>query len=175
MSISPFNPFAAEATAAVPETAEFDPLSSPFGDPNASEEFSFDLTNASASGLIEPGPYLAMVSEVIKTMSKAGDPMIVFTFQILATGNKEKTTYENRTIKRHCVLKPEAMGIIANTTESLGLGKAGAPVSFKKEDAMNRLCYIVIAPSTYNGAPSSNLSDTKPFDPVGSKYKKPAV
>lgn len=177
-STNPFVKTSNEAAVPAEETAVpaapegFDPLSSPFGQPESDDEFSFDLSNAQSQALIPAQRYIGCLSDLVKGTSSSGNPMWTFTFTILRNADSSETPFTGRTMRKFCALTPAAIGIFTNVVESLGLGEAGKPMHFTKSDALNRMCYFDVSIGEYNGQPQSNIGRLYPYTPIGQKYSQ---
>lgn len=132
------------------------PPGSPFGRPKEDEDFSFDMTgmdtDSTSRFVIPAGYYIGKCIDVKKDTSKAGNPMWVWTFVII---HGEQAGKE---FKLWTALTPSAAWKVAETLEALDLGKGGSLANFKKSDALNRRCIMVIVDDTNDkGKPTSSL------------------
>lgn len=135
----------------------------PFGSPEGAgegleEDFSIDLPEDKGFR-IKAGKYPGKLISLDKGTSKAGNPMWIFTFVILAgeAAGKEFRVY--------AALTAAAMWKLRETLEGLGLGKGGAVSSFKKKDAVGKLVKLTIEDTEYNGKPNSQISLVEPLKP----------
>lgn len=121
---------------------------------NAADTFELDLTNVDTSGgmHIPEGTYRAKLVEVEQSVSKGGNPMFVWTFEISAGEHKG---YQ---LKSFTAITPAAMWKVAETVEALGVGQTGTVVKFKRSDVINRECGLVVEDNDYNGSTRSSIA-----------------
>lgn len=105
--------------------------------------------------LLPDGEYEVTCTDVVKEVSKSGNPMLVFHFQ---TGAENK----GLRLREYCVTSGAAAFKLGIAIEALGLGKAGASVSFKKSQAIGRRCIAKLKADEYNGKKSSKIDRLKP-------------
>ena len=145
------------------------PQANAFGSPDeqfgGDTEFTLDLSGVDdTSGLIAEGDHLAKVIDVQKTKTKKGDPMFVWEFEIMSGEFKGKKR------KYYNPIMESTMWSVAETLEALGLGEAGAKISFTRQDALNRMCIVHVVHQEYNGRPTANISFLSPHpEEVGKK------
>jgi hypothetical protein len=145
--MSNYNPF-------IPDTMNT-PNSAPFvpGGTAPNESFEVDLTDVQEQSYAIPdGSYRAKCIDVIQDVSKSGNPMFVWEFEI--TEGK----YTGRTFKSWTAITPAAMWKVAETVIALGVGQNGQVVKFKRGDVINKECGIVMEQDEYNGKPTSRIS-----------------
>jgi hypothetical protein len=115
--------------------------------------FEVDLTDVQEIGFTVPdGTYKAQCVDIAQDVSKSGNPMFVWEFEI-AEGD-----YKGRTFKSWTAITPAAMWKVAETVQALGVGQTGQVVKFKKGDVVGKFCGIVIEQDEYNGKPASKIS-----------------
>ena len=121
---------------------------------SAADTFELDLTNVDNSGgfHIPEGTYRAKLIEVEQSVSKGGNPMFVWTFEISAG---EHAGFQ---LKSFTAITPAAMWKVAETVEALGVGQTGTVVKFKRSDVINRECGLVVEDNDYNGSVRSSIS-----------------
>ena len=175
MGNSPFNnPFASGNTQTQEAPADQN-LASPFGAPDA-DEFSFDATGVEAGGfVITPGTYAARVQDLENGNSRKGDPMWTWTFEIVGNPDGTASKFNGKTVKNFTTLTEQAMFKVVESVEALGVAKGGGPGKFKKQDVINRMCYIDITTGEYNGNKTNNVQKVHPYNPVGAKYQSGSV
>lgn len=149
------NPFMPNTTAPMPgataapaaQNAQTTPLN-----------FEVDLTDV--SGTIPEGAYAATCTDIDQQVSKGGNPMFVWTFQIAAGPHKGKE------FKSFTALTPAAMWKVAETVEALGVGQVGGVVKFTRSDVIGKACGIVIEDDDYNGRKQSRIASVIPYSEV---------
>lgn len=113
----------------------------------SNEAFEVDLSYA-----IPDGTYKAKCIEVSQDVSKSGNPMFVWEFEIT------EGQYAGRTFKSWTAITPAAMWKVAETVIALGIGQQGQVVKFKRQDVLNKECGLVMEQDEYNGKPTSRIS-----------------
>ena len=121
---------------------------------NTADTFELDLTNVDSSNgyRIPEGTYRAKLVEVEQSVSKGGNPMFVWTFEISAGDQK------GFQLKSFTAITPAAMWKVAETVEALGVGQTGTVVKFKRSDVINRECGLVVEDNDYNGSVRSSIA-----------------
>lgn len=120
---------------------------------NLNAGFEVDLTNVQDSSFAIPdGTYKAKCIDITQDVSKSGNPMFVWEFEIV------EGDYRGRTFKSWTAVTPAAMWKVAETVQALGVGQTGQVVKFKKGDVINKLCGIVMEQDEYNGKPTSRIT-----------------
>lgn len=122
------------------------------GAPNSNDSFEIDLTNIEGNLAIPDGVYRAKCINVEQTVSKSGNPMFVWDFELL------DADFTGRTIKSWTAITPAAMWKVAETVMALGVGQSGEVVKFKQSDVINKECGVVIEATEYNGRTSPSIS-----------------
>lgn len=119
----------------------------------SNDAFEVDLSDVQdQSYAIPDGTYKAKCIEVSQDVSKSGNPMFVWEFEL--TEGK----YAGRTFKSWTAITPAAMWKVAETVIALGIGQQGQVVKFKRQDVLNKECGLVIEQDEYNGKPTSRIS-----------------
>lgn len=154
---NPFMPGVAPQMSGSPATTG--PKSGPAPMPGSStagaaDTFEVDLTNVDTSGgfKIPEGTYRAKLVEVEQSVSKGGNPMFVWTFEISAGD------HVGFQLKTFTAITPAAMWKVAETVEALGVGQSGSVVKFKRSDVINRECGLVVEDQEYNGNVRSSIA-----------------
>ena len=120
---------------------------------NMNMAFEVDLTNVQDSSFAIPdGTYKAKCIDITQDVSKSGNPMFIWEFEIV------EGDYRGRTFKSWTAVTPAAMWKVAETVQALGVGQTGQVVKFKKGDVINKLCGIVMEQDEYNGKPTSRIT-----------------
>lgn len=120
---------------------------------NMNMGFEVDLTSVQESAFLVPdGTYKAKCIDIVQDVSKSGNPMFIWDFEIIE-GN-----YKGKTFKSWTAITPAAMWKVAETVQALGVGQTGQVVKFKKGDVINKLCGIVMEQYEYNGKPTSRIA-----------------
>lgn len=135
----------------VPQTpAAGIPMPGAANDMNAG--FEVDLTNVQDSSFAIPnGTYKAKCINVTQEVSKGGNPMFTWEFEI-AEGE-----YSGKTFKSWTAITPAAMWKVAETVIALGVGQTGQVVKFKKGDVVGKFCGLVMEQDEYNGRMTSKV------------------
>lgn len=119
----------------------------------SNDAFEVDLSDVQdQSYAIPDGTYKAKCIEVSQDVSKSGNPMFVWEFQLI------EGQYTGRTFKSWTAITPAAMWKVAETVIALGIGQQGQVVKFKRQDVLNKECGLVIEQDEYNGKPTSRIS-----------------
>lgn len=149
------NPFTPDASVQAPNTSMPMPGASTGTSMGgtAADNFEVDLTGVTTNGFIIPdGNYEVICTEVEQTVSKGGNPMFVWTFQI-ASG--DHAGFESKVFT---AITPAAMWKVAETVEALGVGQTGSVVKFKRTDVLNKHCGAIFEQTEYNGNLRSQIS-----------------
>lgn len=123
----------------------------PMGGPS-SDNFEIDLTDVSDGFSIPDGNYRVKCIEVEQSVSKGGNPMFVWTFEV-SEGN-----HSGFQSKVFTAITPAAMWKVAETVIALGVGQTGSVVKFKRTDVVGKECGALIEKSEYNGNTRSQIS-----------------
>jgi hypothetical protein len=112
-----------------------------------------DLTNVEEQSYAIPdGSYKAKCIDVTQEVSKSGNPMFVWQFEL--TEGK----YAGKQFKSWTAITPAAMWKVAETVIALGVGQNGQVVKFKRGDVIGKLCGLVMEQDEYNGKLTSRVS-----------------
>lgn len=144
------NPFMRGPGAAAP-TANPTPMpgsSVPMG----SDNFEVDMSDVQSGFTIPDGIYRVKCIGIEQTVSKGGNPMFVWTFEVSAG---DRTGFQSKVFT---ALTPAAMWKVAETVEALGVGQSGQVVKFKRSDVINKECGALIEQNEYNGQIRSSIS-----------------
>lgn len=120
--------------------------------PMGSDNFEVDLSEIQSGFTIPDGIYKVKCIEIEQTVSKGGNPMFAWTFEVSA-GN-----HAGFQSKVFTALTPAAMWKVAETVEALGVGQTGQVVKFKRSDVINRECGALFEQTEYNGNTRSQIS-----------------
>jgi hypothetical protein len=120
----------------------------------AADIFEVDLSNVDTSGgfHIPEGTYRAKLVEVEQSVSKGGNPMFVWTFEVVEGDHKGFQS------KVFAAITPAAMWKVAETVVALGVGQTGSVVKFKRSDVVGKECGIALEASEYNGNMRSSVT-----------------
>lgn len=117
------------------------------------DSFEVDLTNVESNSYTVPdGNYKVKCIEVEQSVSKGGNPMFVWTFEI------NEGDYTGRRFKSFTAITPAAMWKVAETVIALGVGQTGSVVRFKRTDVVGKECGALIEKTEYNGQERSQIS-----------------
>lgn len=119
---------------------------------SANDNFEVDLTNVQDNFNIPNGIYKAKCTEVEQNVSKGGNPMFVWTFQVI---EGDHAGFEGKVFT---AITPAAMWKIAETVQALGVGQTGSVVKFKRTDVIGKECGVFIEQTEYNGQTRSQIS-----------------
>lgn len=136
-------------------------MTDPFGTPEADDKtFEFDLDDDTKDRYyVDPGAYGAACVALEEDISKAGNPMLVWTFAIFQQG-----PHVGKELKIWTVLNASAMWKLREVCEALGLVEEGAKhLKFQKKDALMRKCVIVVEDREYNGRTTSSIGALEPY------------
>lgn len=118
----------------------------------ATDEFAVDLTDVESSGLMPDGTYRVKCVNVEQSVSKGGNPMFVWDFEVVGG-----TQYDGRILKVFTAITPAAMWKVAETVVALGIGQTGSVVKFKRSDVIGKECGAVVEETEYNGTKRSQI------------------
>lgn len=122
------------------------------GAPAVATDFEVDLTDVQSGFVIPDGKYKVKCVEIEQSVSKGGNPMFVWTFEV-ADGQ-----YAGFQSKVFTAITPAAMWKVAETVTALGVGQEGQMVKFKRTDVLNKECGALIETTEYNGQNRSQIS-----------------
>lgn len=120
---------------------------------SGTDSFEVDLSGVTAnSGFTIPdGTYKVRCIDIEQTVSKGGNPMFVWTFEVI---EGEHSGFQS---KLFTAITPAAMWKVAETVMALGVGQEGEVVKFKRADVLNKECGAIFEQSEYNGTLRSNI------------------
>ena len=117
------------------------------------DNFEVDLTDVQSNSFTIPdGNYRVKCVDVEQSVSKGGNPMFVWTFEISEGDHKGFQS------KVFTAITPAAMWKVAETVIALGVGQTGSVVKFKRTDVINKECGALIEATEYNGNTRSQIS-----------------
>lgn len=143
---NPFMPGAANTT-----TQSMPMPGAPTGG-SVAENFEVDLTDVQDNFVIPDGNYRVKCIDIEQNVSKGGNPMFVWTFEVTEGENKGFQS------KVFTAITPAAMWKVAETVQALGVGQTGSVVKFKRTDVINKECGALIEKTEYNGQERSQIS-----------------
>lgn len=147
-SNNPFMP----GTAPAPAPAPASPMPGRAAAPVAPDNFEIDLSHVDSGFVVPDGPYRVRCIDIEQSVSKGGNPMFVWTFEI------SEGEYQGFQSKVFTALTPAAMWKVAETVIALGVGQQGQVVKFKRTDVLNKECGALFEKDDYNGQPRSKIS-----------------
>lgn len=125
----------------------------PPGSSNPStDNYEIDLTGVTNGFTIPDGNYKVVCTDIEQSVSKGGNPMFVWSFEV-AEG-----PYAGFQSKVFTAITPAAMWKVAETVEALGVGQTGTKVKFNRTDVLNKECGALIEKSEYNGQERSQIT-----------------
>ena len=144
------NPFLTNKAVAAPaaQTSPMPGSSVPMG----ADNFEVDLSAVQNGFTIPDGVYRVKCIEIEQTVSKGGNPMFAWTFEVSAGPH---TGFQSKVFT---ALTPAAMWKVAETVEALGVGQTGQVVKFKRSDVINKECGALFEQTEYNGNTRSQIS-----------------
>lgn len=117
------------------------------------DNFEVDLTGVQSNSFTIPdGNYRVKCVDVEQSVSKGGNPMFVWTFEISEGDHKGFQS------KVFTAITPAAMWKVAETVIALGVGQTGSVVKFKRSDVVGKECGALIEQTEYNGNTRSQIS-----------------
>lgn len=116
------------------------------------DSFEVDLTDVQDNFKIPDGNYKVKCVDIEQSVSKGGNPMFVWTFEISEGDHKGFQS------KVFTAITPAAMWKVAETVQALGVGQTGSVVKFKRTDVINKECGALIEQTEYNGNTRSQIS-----------------
>lgn len=119
----------------------------------ANEAFEVDLSEVEDSYCIPDGIYAAKCVNVTQEVSKSGNPMFTWEFELVGG------EYNGRQFRSWTAITPAAMWKVAETVQALGVGQSGQVVKFKRSDVIGKACGLVIEKDEYNGKTTSKVSN----------------
>lgn len=115
--------------------------------------FEVDLSDVQENSFTIPdGLYRMKLIEVEQGVSKGGNPMFIWTFEV-ANG-----PHQGFQSKVFTALTPAAMWKVAETVVALGVGQTGQVVKFKRSDVIGKECGALIEKTEYNNKVNSQIS-----------------
>lgn len=116
------------------------------------DSFEIDLSNVSDGFTIPDGNYRVKCMDVEQSVSKGGNPMFVWTFQV---SEGDHLGFESKVFT---AITPAAMWKVAETVIALGVGQTGSVVKFKRADVVGKECGALIEKTEYNGQERSQIT-----------------
>lgn len=147
---NPFMPGVAPQMSGISATTGNMPMPGSAPAPSA-DSFEVDLSNVENSFTIPDGNYRVRCKEIEQSVSKGGNPMFVWTFEV------SEGQYSGFQSKVFTAITPAAMWKVAETVVALGVGQQGQMVKFKRSDVINKECGAVIEKTEYNGKTNSQI------------------
>ncbi len=124
--------------------------SAPLG--GSSDNFEVDLTDVQENSFTIPdGFYKVRCTEVEQSVSKGGNPMFVWSFEI---SEGQHAGFQSKVFT---AITPAAMWKVAETVQALGVGQTGSVVKFKRTDVLNKECGAMFEQVEYNGKTNSQI------------------
>jgi hypothetical protein len=122
------------------------------GAPTSPDSFEVDLTDVQNGFTIPDGVYKVKCIDIEQSVSKGGNPMFIWTFEV-SEGN-----HAGFQSKVFTAITPAAMWKVAETVQALGVGQTGQTVKFKRTDVIGKECGAMIEATEYNGQDRSQIS-----------------
>ena len=118
-----------------------------------SEDFQIDLTEVKENSYTIPdGLYKVKCTNIEQSISKGGNPMFVWDFEVQDGPNA------GFMCKVFSAIAPAAMWKVAETVQALGVGQTGQVVKFKRTDVIGKICGALIEQSEYEGKMRSSIT-----------------
>ena len=120
----------------------------------ANDSFEVDLTDVEVGGgfTIPNGIYKIRCTNVEQSVSKGGNPMFVWDFEVSDGPHKGFKS------KIFTAITPAAMWKVAETVIALGVGQQGSVVKFKRSDVLNKECGALFEQDEYEGKTRSQIT-----------------
>lgn len=119
----------------------------------SADNFEVDLTGVETNSFTIPdGNYKVKCIDVEQSVSKGGNPMFVWTFEI---SEGDHAGFQSKVFT---AITPAAMWKVAETVIALGVGQTGSVVKFKRTDVVGKECGALIEATEYNGTTRSQIS-----------------
>lgn len=119
----------------------------------STDSFEVDLSNVEMNNFTIPdGLYKVKCVEVEQGVSKSGNPMFIWTFEV---SEGERTGFQSKVFT---AITPAAMWKVAETVQALGVGQTGQVVKFKRSDVINKECGAMFETSEYDGKNRSSIA-----------------
>lgn len=119
----------------------------------SADNFEVDLTGVETNSFVIPdGNYKVKCVDVEQSVSKGGNPMFVWTFEI---SEGDHVGFQSKVFT---AITPAAMWKVAETVIALGVGQTGSVVKFKRTDVVGKECGALIEATEYNGNTRSQIS-----------------
>lgn len=122
------------------------------GAPSTTDSFEVDLSDVQSGFGIPDGLYKVKCIEIEQSVSKGGNPMFVWTFEV---SEGDHVGFQSKVFT---AITPAAMWKVAETVQALGIGQTGQTVKFKRTDVINKECGALIEKTEYNGQDRSQIS-----------------
>ena len=120
----------------------------------ASEDFQIDLTEVKENSYTIPdGLYKVKCINIEQSISKGGNPMFVWDFEV------QEGPHAGFVSKVFSAITPAAMWKVAETVQALGVGQTGQVVKFKRTDVIGKICGALIEQSEYEGKMRSSITN----------------
>ena len=117
------------------------------------DNFEVDLTDVQSSSFTIPdGNYRVKCTDVEQSVSKGGNPMFVWSFEV------SEGPHTGFQLKVFTAITPAAMWKVAETVQALGIGQTGSVVKFKRTDVLGKECGALVETTEYNGNTRSQIS-----------------
>lgn len=169
MSNNPFMPTPGVGTGAPAYNPTSTTAPMPGGQvPAGADSFEVDLSNVQNNFVIPDGSYRVKCLEVEQTVSKGGNPMFVWTFEVSAG---EHAGFQSKVFT---AITPAAMWKVAETVQAMGVGQTGQVVKFKRSDVAGKECGAVIEKTEYNGQERSQISRVISLQELAAATQTPA-
>lgn len=125
------------------------------------DSYEVDLSGVTDGYSIPDGNYEVECVEIEQNVSKSGNPMFVWTFEI------SDGQYKGFQSKVFTAITPAAMWKVAETVQALGVGQTGEVVKFKRTDVIGKKCGALIEKSEYNGQERSQITKVMTLKELG--------
>ena len=125
------------------------------GAPNtgsATDSFEVDLSEVQSGFTIPDGNYKVKCIDIEQSVSKGGNPMFVWTFEV---SEGDHIGFQSKVFT---AITPAAMWKVAETVIALGVGQTGSVVKFKRTDVVGKECGAFIEATEYDGNTRSQIS-----------------
>ena len=124
----------------------------PGSNTSLADNFEVDLTDVQDGFKIPDGNYRVKCIDIEQSVSKGGNPMFVWTFEVC---EGDHIGFQSKVFT---AITPAAMWKVAETVQALGVGQTGSVVKFKRTDVINKECGALIEVTEYKGNERSQIS-----------------
>lgn len=120
------------------------------------------MSEVSASSAVPAGQYAAILENIEESVSKAGNPMLVFQFKIVDENSNGRKLTSNVAIQENTMWKLrehfDALAVDVNQPQ------------FDSDKVKNTLVVLSVATKEYDGRETNDIRQVRAWEPPGTKY-----